>query len=152
MFSTIDTFENLLGRSILNLYHPASAARTLSRLRGAIPAAAQPVLLPAADRAVNAVAAVGAGFFLTDPEDRIDGGEGNNPMTREDATAQLLNCSTAQTTSQRDTWAWAPEGRREADGNVESTPRPTRRKSAIEPCPPRPPLSTGTARGTRPAA
>jgi hypothetical protein len=90
MFSTIDTFENLLGRNILDLCHPTQAARTLSRLRGTIPTAAQPVLLPAADRAVNAVAAVGSGFFLTDREDRIEGGDGNNPMTREDATAHLL--------------------------------------------------------------
>jgi len=90
MFSTIDTFENLLGRNILNLCHPTQAARTLSRLRGTIPTAAQPVLLPAAERAVNAVAAVGAGFFLTDPEGRIDCGAGNNPMTRGDATAHLL--------------------------------------------------------------
>ena len=90
MFSTMDTFENLLGRNILDLCHPTQAARALSRLRETIPSAAQPVLLPAADRAVNAVAAVGAGFFLTDREDRIDRGDGKFPMTRDDATAQLL--------------------------------------------------------------
>ena len=90
MFSTIDTFENLLGRNILNLCHPTHAARTLSRLRRTIPTAAQPVLLPAADRAVIALTAVGGGFFLTDREDRIDRGDGKTPMTREDATAQLL--------------------------------------------------------------
>ena len=147
MFSTMDTFENLLGRNILNLCHPTQAARTLSRLRGTIPTAAQPVLLPAADRAVNAVAAVGAGFFLTDREDRIEVGDGNNPMTR-----RGRHGSSAQTAAQRDPWAWPPEGRREADGNVESAPLPTRRKSAIGPCPARPPLPAGTALGTCPAA
>jgi len=89
MFSTLDMFENLLGRNILNLCHPAHAAKTLSKLRASIPIAAQDVLLPAADRAVAALAKVGEGFFLTDTDDLVDRGDGFG-ISRDEATAQLL--------------------------------------------------------------
>jgi hypothetical protein len=91
MFSTIDTFEGLLGIDILRQCHPGHAKKVLSRLRETIPIAAQPVLLPAAERAVDALSATAAGFFLTDHDDRIGrGGPGQESLTREDGTAHLL--------------------------------------------------------------
>lgn len=90
LFSVLDTFETVLGWNLRIMFSVRFAAKTLDRIRGTIPNAAQGILLPACERAVVALHEVGRGFFLTDEEGLIPRGTGNTAYPIDDATAEFL--------------------------------------------------------------
>jgi len=69
LFTVLDTLQSLTGRPIDTNCDAEFAQRTLDRLTAAIPPVAQPLLLPRARRAVDALKEVQDGFFL-----RTEGG------------------------------------------------------------------------------
>lgn len=64
LFGTLDTFERVGSRRLLEMCTLSEAQRVLENLRQAIPADAAQILLPAAELAVAALAAVQDGFFM----------------------------------------------------------------------------------------
>lgn len=64
LFTVLDTLERLSDRRLTEMCTLAFAQRTLERIRDAVPAEAAEVLLPAAERAVRALAKVQDGFYL----------------------------------------------------------------------------------------
>lgn len=63
-FSVLDTLERLTGRNIETHCSLTFALKTLERLRAVIPSAAAELLLPSAERAVDALRGVQDGFYL----------------------------------------------------------------------------------------
>jgi hypothetical protein len=81
LFTVLDTFERLSGRSINDLCDVRYAEKTLQNLRSSLPAGAAAVLLPSAERGVAALSELRDGFFLSAT---VRG------MTPERATAQYV--------------------------------------------------------------
>jgi hypothetical protein len=65
LFTVLDTLERLTGRSIDKNCSLPLAQKTLSQMRGQMPASAAEILLPAANRAVVALEEVQSGFFIS---------------------------------------------------------------------------------------
>ena len=64
LFTVLDSLQKLTSRDLLTMCRLTFATRTLRDLEAEIPAAAHPVLMPAARRAVAALQHVQDGFFL----------------------------------------------------------------------------------------
>ncbi|MGA4728993.1 hypothetical protein ACPB67_16330 [Micromonospora taraxaci] len=64
LFTVLDTLERLTGRSLNDMCHVSLAETTLQTLRERISGGAGEVLIPLAERAVNALREVQNGFFL----------------------------------------------------------------------------------------
>jgi hypothetical protein len=64
LFTVLDTLERVTSRSLTTMCTLSFAKRALERLRKAMPADAATILLPAAERAVQALEAVQDGFYL----------------------------------------------------------------------------------------
>jgi len=64
LFTVLDTLERLTDRRLVDLCTHSFATQTLKRVRKAMNAEAQEVLLPAAERAVRALELVQDGFYL----------------------------------------------------------------------------------------
>lgn len=90
MFSVLDTLEALSGWQIGLLFRSAFAAKTLDRIRGCMPTAAQDILLPACTRALDSLREVGEGFFLRDTGGRIPCSRAGRSLDPETATSEFL--------------------------------------------------------------
>ena len=92
LFTNLDTLESLTGRPIEKNADLAFAERTLERLKELIPEAAHPVLMPRAERAVEALREVQDGFFIgvsTDRSIELEQGSGRR-VSLAKAAAQYL--------------------------------------------------------------
>lgn len=81
LFTVLDTFERLSGRSINDLCDLRYAEKTLQSLRSSLPTGAATVLLPSAERGVTALKELRGGFFLAATA---------QGLTAERATAQYV--------------------------------------------------------------
>lgn len=90
LFSVLDTFEAVSGWSLRLMFSVRFATKTIESIREAMPNAAQDILLPACERAVEALHEVGRGFFLTDDKGLVPGGDGNKVYSIDDATSEFL--------------------------------------------------------------
>lgn len=89
MFSTIDTLTSLTGSQVSRLFTLSHAQKVLNHLRVSMPVAAQQILLPNAQAAVDALERVQTGFHLASPEKpfiRV----GDKDLGLENATARYL--------------------------------------------------------------
>ncbi|MCW2496427.1 MAG: hypothetical protein JWQ77_2351 [Jatrophihabitans sp.] len=64
LFTVLDTLERLTNRSLVEMCTLRFAERTLTKLRALMPADAASLLLPAAERAVDAIKQLQDGFFV----------------------------------------------------------------------------------------
>lgn len=71
LFTVLDTLQSLTGRPLEKHCDVEFASRTLDTLRSRIPASAQDLLLPGAERACQALREVQEGFFMTNAEGRV---------------------------------------------------------------------------------
>lgn len=64
LFTSLDSLEGLTGRSLLSQFEHSQASKCMARIRTSMPAAAQKVLLPCAERAETALHQVQEGFTM----------------------------------------------------------------------------------------
>lgn len=86
--TTLDTLVTLNGIQLERLFDHDHAVKTLANVTAEIPAAAGEILLPAATRAVDALARVQDGFFLRAPDGRVT--IAGQPLAPAAAAAQYL--------------------------------------------------------------
>lgn len=93
LFTVLDTLESLTGRNLETLCTLSHAQHALERLRTRTPVASQQILLPSAERAVNALERVQEGFFMSLPDGTVpiafEVGQ-PKPVSRERAAAMYI--------------------------------------------------------------
>lgn len=89
MFGVLDSLENLTGVSGSKMYSADHAVKCLAGLEASV-GKAHEVLLPAANRAVDALRGVASGFFLSDQHGRIPLRDGKPAMGPGEAAAEYL--------------------------------------------------------------